>query len=224
MLTGIGLGMLPLLMADLPEQALSEIAQHHAHWPREPVSCAQLGETISTSYVNCYRGGDAGLRWLEPELPRLSKAFLFKTAIGKSSLTFFHALALVHAYPTASRAEATVLRARLQAIVPRLERERSPFARYVVLGLRLALAVIDERVDEARDLVSEIRRRGESSGDFLSLHAPLYLEGLLDGGDAGLEKRNAALAAYASRGWKNPRRALVMFAPMIDVLEARMSA
>jgi hypothetical protein len=46
-----------------------------------------------------------------------------------------------------------------------------------------------------------------------------YLEGLLEGGEGGREKRDKALGFFRDQGWKRPERAMQMLVPILPAFE-----
>jgi hypothetical protein len=219
MLESLGCGSFRFLMDDEPELGRAALAAALAQWPREPFAYAHFGEVIAMTYIGLYCGGPGAHDWLAHELPRLSRAFLLKTTLGKASLLTFRAYASLAARNTASADQARVLLAEIRAHLRQLKSIHSSLAARTVMSLEAQLAVLDGDLESALRHTLQLRARAESLGIFQVVHTLGYLEGSLEAGDGGQQKCAAALAFFAAQGWKQPRRAVAMLCPVIDYLQ-----
>ena len=64
------------------------------------------------------------------------------------------------------------------------------------------------------------RAFAESRAHGVHARGQQYLAGVLEGGEGGAAERSAALEFFARQGWKYPRRAIALFCPAVDRLEA----
>ena len=94
-----------------------------------------------------------------------------------------------------------------------------PIAQMLGPLLMAQVFALDGKVDEALSTLRPAREELHARGIFYRYPAS-YLEGLLEGGDGGRSKRETALAFFAGQGWKNPRRAVGMWVPAVNALEA----
>src|SRR5205814_1571841 len=74
--------------------------------------------------------------------------------------------------------------------------------------------------EEALLKAREARKGAERSGGLWQARSVEYLEGVLEGGDGGREKRRRSLAYFAEQGWVEPRRLVAILCPVVDALEA----
>jgi len=218
-LTGIGFGFSTHLMADCADEAVRAIREAQAPWPSEPFGLAQLGETMAMLCTGFYQGGPAARDWLQVHERKLSKAFVLRTMALKTWLhshTCSAALSACEALPVPERTrelQEIERRARALALLPAPHAEALSA---VVLAQIYAL-----RGDEAATL--EQTRRAEqlcaARGLRAWVEAMRYLDGITRGGDAGRASRELSIAYFREQGWKDPERAVAMFAPATRVMQ-----
>ncbi len=221
-LEATGMGSLRFLLRDQPERVGQRLGEVMAGWPREPFSLLHLGELGSLQFAARYCGGDAALVHLNAERAGHERAFLLKTGFGNAALSILRSLASLAAYGAAGARPLAVsyLRA-AQAESRALSRSKLPLARLASPAIEAQLAALAGETEGALALTRAAARE-HTRLCIGQLEAPLaYLEGLLEGGDAGREKRVQALALGAAQGWQNPRRFVAMNCPVIDWLEAK---
>ncbi len=221
-LEALGQGAARFLLRDEPEQVRQKVTEVLAPWPREPFALVHLAELSMLHLEAMYRGGDAAWQLLEAERGRHERAFLLKTSFGKALLLGYRAQAALGAYLAAGTGPlaATYLHV-AKAAARALRRSKVPFARSVSAVLDAQFASVDGEAERALALV---RAAAFDSGrmGLGAAEAPLsYFEGLLEGGEAGRDKREQALALAVVQGWKNPRRFVAMGFPIIDYLDAK---
>lgn len=221
MLDGLGYGCIRYLMADEVEPARAALAASMAPWPSEPFSFAHYGELLATSHIELYGGGDGAERWFESELPRLSRAFLLQKGLGKISLLIYRGYASLAAHNVSSAERARPLLDEARAATRLVKRSSLKYAAIHALLLEAQLAAYDADLASALDKARQLRTLSSACAYIFVARTAEYFEGLLEGGDAGKHKREAALAFFAAQGWKKPKRAVALLCPAIDWLEAR---
>jgi hypothetical protein len=219
MLEGIGFGWMRHLMADDPDLGRQSIDAALSPWPAEPFSFAHFGELVAIANIELYRGGDQGYRWIERELRRLTRAFVLKVGFGKVCFLMYHSHSCLAARNVATRQEAQQLVAKVKEDVRQLERIDNGLARVNIGSLEAQLAALAGDTDQALAKLRAARAESLKCGG-LWLGCTLdYLEGVLEGGDGGREKRDGILARFEQQGWKKPRRLLSLLCPVLDALE-----
>jgi tetratricopeptide (TPR) repeat protein len=219
-LFGMGNGFVQHLMDDNPEAARAELRRTMDAWPREPFSNAGVGELSGTSIIECYVGGPGLLHWLDAERPRLSRALMLKLHLGKVTLAAVSIGARIGAAVTASEDERGRLMRGARAGIALLKREQRGLAYGGALLADAQLLAMEGRPDAALDRTSSAREAFEAISMFQA-HGAAYLQGLLEGGDTGRERRERAVAFFRDQGWKRPERAVAMLLPALPALEAR---
>jgi hypothetical protein len=220
MLEGLGYGFFPRLMNEKVDEAREALKAALAPWPREPFSFAHFGELIATFYVERYAGGDAAYRWFERERPRLAKAFVLRTGLGQTVLLMLRAYAALGACSTATAEQRVALLASAKADTRVLHRLKMVLATLSAFSLDAQIAALEGRLDRALEQARTSRERGDALASRLHARSNEYLEGLLQGGDEGRKKQALALAFLSEQGWAEPRRAVALLCPVVDVLEA----
>jgi serine/threonine protein kinase/predicted ATPase len=218
LLSGMGNCSLRHLMRDAPEAALEENAQLLARMPAELFSFAHYGLFLAKTYALLYQGGALALRWLESFEPERKRAAIFKTRVARDTTRLFRLSALMHAAVAAAPEErASLLREARRTLRP-LERGSSVLQAYASL-ISAQLDALDGHLPRALEQARTARARYESLGMALRRNA-LYLEGLLEGGESGRKKRDAALAESAREGWRDPLRYMTASVPLLPLLQA----
>ena len=220
-LESVGVCCLRHVLADDPQSARENLDALLAAWPREPFSFAHYGETISRSYIELYAGGAHARRWYERENPRLSAAFLLKTRLGRATVSMFRGYAALAAANEASAGERERLLRDLQELVRKLKGIGSALAGVNALSLEAQLLAAHGQSEAALCALREASLACEQTGYALVGRTLEYLRGVLEGGDGGRERCDAALRYFAEQGWVKPRRALAMMCPVLDRLESR---
>jgi hypothetical protein len=105
--------------------------------------------------------------------------------------------------------------------VQELERFNTRSASSAALSLEAQLLALSGQLEPALSIARRARAQQQISGDFFGNRALEYFEGLLEGGQAGRQLQEAALAFFSEQGWKKPRRAVAMLCPALDHLEAQ---
>jgi hypothetical protein len=218
-LEGLGFGTFRHLMADDPDIARNTLDAALASWPLEPFSFARFGEMIGVTNSELYRGGSAGYEWLTREMPRLSRAFVLKTGLGKATLFMYRSHLALCARNGASGQRAAQLVEEVRWCVQQLRRVGSALASLNVGSLEAQLAALDGDRGRALELARKVRSEGEKNGAFWLSHTLDYFIGLLVGGEAGREQQRSATTYLAQQGWNNPRRALAILCPVLDAIE-----
>jgi serine/threonine protein kinase/predicted ATPase len=219
-LNGLGYAFIPRLMADDPDAVDAELASRRTLWPREPFSFVHLGDLLAAQYQLLYRGGDRALSFQERELPRLSRALLLRTGTGRSSFLFMRATAVLAAWSVGDRAQTPALLSEARQLVAELARVRSAFAAHTAALLSAQIDAVSGARDRAMSAARAVHAAAVASGYAMHAHRARYLEAVLEGGKAGRKRRVRLLALYAGQGWKQPRRALTLLCPILDVLES----
>jgi len=219
-LAGLGQGFERHLMHDVPDVARQELADVMAPWPREPFSFAQFGEVFGVINTELYRGGDGAQRWLEQESQRLERAFLIRSKFGRATHWVMRSLATLAAWVSSDESERSGLCKSLRGQVRSLARHVVPIAAALGPLVSAQLLVIEGSTAEALSATRVARQKLEVDGLFYH-HAASYLEGVLEGGEAGGERCRGALHFFKSQGWRNPRRAVAMWVPIVDHLEGK---
>jgi hypothetical protein len=221
MITGLGYGFIPRLMAHDPDGAQEEMTELIASWPKEPFSFAHLGELLAMSCALLYRGGDHALRWHEAERARLSRAFLLRSGMGKAIYLSVRTLALLSAETVAGTAEAARLRAEAHATVRTLGGVRTMYAEHSAPFLAAQLAALDGRRGQALLMAREVCRKAEESGYLLHAHRARFLAAILAADSEQSETCASLLAYYEKQGWQRPRRVITMWCPILTGHSAR---
>jgi hypothetical protein len=152
-------------------------------------------------------------------MPRLSRAFVLKTGLGKATLFMYRSHLALCARNGASGQRAEQLVEEVRLCVQQLRRVGSALASLNVGSLEAQLAALDGDRDRALELARKVRSEGEKNGAFWLSHTLDYFIGLLVGGEAGREQQRSATTYLAQQGWKNPRRALAILCPVLDAIE-----
>ncbi len=218
----LGCAAMRFLLRDEPELARGKAREVMASWPREPFAFVHMGELSVMFTEAMYRGGDAAWRYLETERTRHEGAFFFKSSFGKLILSGMRAqaaLAACVAAPQGAPLAQYLAAARTEVRAQR--RSKLPIAKLAAPVIAAQLAALDGDLTGALELVLAAAAESTRLGHGLGVPPLGYLEGVLEGGDAGREKRARALALAAAQGWKNPRRAVAGICPIVDYLEAK---
>ncbi len=219
-LEGLGQGFERYLMRDDPDTSREELAKAMAPWPREPLSFAQFGEVFGVVNTELYRGGDGAKRWLDQEQARLGRAFLIRSKFGRATMDVMQTYAALCVCVDASQAQRAATLASAHKRAYATARHTVPIATMLAPLLVAQVLALEGKVEQALAALRPGRDELNARGIFYRYPA-LYLEGLLEAGDEGRSKRDTALAFFAGQGWKNPRRAVAMWVPAINELEAR---
>jgi hypothetical protein len=216
---GLAGGYLRHLLEDAPEAALSETKQSMAAWPREPFSSSSLGELMALGLIEPYRGGTHLYNWLRGEQERLARAAILRSGTPSILPSALMAYALLSAWVVAPQHEKVSLLGKARKVWTRLHREQHPLSKISSAGIGAQLLAADGKTEEALSQTRLARSGLAACGDFRH-HPMAYLEGVLEGGEAGKEKREKALAFFRDQGWKCPDRAIQMIIPILPALEA----
>jgi hypothetical protein len=219
-LEGFGIGSIARLMPDEPDVARDALEAAFAPWPRSPFTFAHIGYLIGVAQVELYRGGAGALCWMEQERQWLASAHLLRWSLGRISFLTYHALAALAAQRVAPAARAQSLLEIADAECRQLSRLHWVLAQLNVPLIEAQIAALRGQPERALERAREARERNERCESFWRARSAEYLEGVLEGGDAGLHKREHALAFFAEQGWTKPRQAIATFCPVVDALEA----
>ena len=219
-LSGSGFGFFRHLMRDDPDTGRAELTSAYEPLPRAPLTAAHLGEFVAVVYCELYRGGASAYAWLQRELPRLSGSLLYKMGFAKSLLHSFAALATIAALRDASADERKKLLDETEGHCRALSKLPTKFAQVSSDGLLAEVHLLRGDMDRAMNTLARVRQQTTVGEENFLLHTKsIYLSGVLLGGDEGRAMKQAALAAYAERGWRDPKRAVLMLGPTIELLE-----
>ncbi len=219
-LSGLGQGVVCHLMDDDCDEARREMAEVMAPWPAEPFSFPHLGEFEMVLSSELYRGGRAGLVWLQERRALHDGAFLFKaSSMLRLARSHFEIALDLSAMQDASLDERATLRESALGIAKRLRGERGEHAEPFRAWIACQLAALDGKVDQALEQAAVNRKWHEQRRAIATVHCCLYFEGTLQGGESGSAQRKAALAYYREQGWKNPWRAISSRFPVLRLLE-----
>jgi hypothetical protein len=215
LLTGMGHGAIRHLMRGAGERALSELDDSLAHVPDEPFSFAHFGHVMLTTQVLVYAGGRAAWERLAARHKAHSRAFLFRTRVGRPALLLLRCQAALSAYEESSASERRAFLRLVRDHTRKLRREKSGFTdAFAALYDAQALA-LEGSARAALELARDAHRR------FAELRAvgvwpARYLEGHLEGGERGAQHCAEALAFFESQGWRDARRAVRMSVPILS--------
>lgn len=222
LIEGLGYGHLRHLMAGDAGRASSALGAALAPWKRERFSFALLGELIASIDVGLYLGGDAALRWLERERVQLAGALLLKTRFGRGLLQWCRARAALSAHRDAAAERGDYLLREVERALKLSAGDRSGMTLEQTCALRAEHAALRGDPD-ALALTRQARERSERSGHLSLARSLEYVEGILEGAEAGAVRRQAALGFFAAQGWRDSRRAISLLCPSSDSLEARVA-
>jgi tetratricopeptide (TPR) repeat protein len=218
LLSGTGCGWVRHLMWDEPDAARAELDQAFAYLPQEPFGYAHFGQLYGVQQTLLYAGGSAAQRWLSARRNTYDKVLAFKTRFAGEVYQVTHALALLAACVEAPKAARGQYLSDAKVVVKRLARIDSPYARGTAALARSQICALLGQPELALSEARKARETFAQIGLFTS-HAASYLEGLLEGGQGGRERCEAALSAYAEQGWKEPRRAMLTTVPIAPLTE-----
>ncbi|HEX4352266.1 MAG TPA: hypothetical protein VHZ95_05115, partial [Polyangiales bacterium] len=215
----VGIGILRHLVADDPDRARLQLTAALAPWPAQPFSFVHLGELISLSYSELYRGGIGARTWFDREASRLSRAFLLKTGLGKAALLMFRACSFLAARAV-TPAQAPQLTAAAASCAEKLRAIPLTLAHINATCIEAQVAAVSGDRAAALDKARACRIESERSSYGFMAHTVEYLEGVLEE-SAGAERRRAALDFFGAQGWKRPERAVAIMCPAVDSPEVR---
>lgn len=220
---GLGFGFLRYLMRDEPDTARDALAKAMDPWPNDLFTFAHYGELFAIAHIEFYRGKNFAHEWLQAEMPRLRRTVVLKTALGKASLLRYQAIAALLAWIDAPARLMPGFIKQARSSTKRLARIDLPIATHSALLLEAQLDAVQGRVESA--LKKARRLAGTDTRHRWFLHPQAsYLEGLLEGGDNGHVKQERALKFFADQGWQKPHRAVAIYCPLLDWLEAKKRA
>lgn len=219
LLEQVGAGHLRYLMADDPDRAHAALADAVAPWPQEPYSRVHFGHSIASAHNELYRGGAHALRWFEREQPRLAHGALISTTFCKAHVLTWHAQACIAACREQTPAESERLRTRAQDLAEQLAGLESRLSDLHSTLIRAQLVALQGDTATALPQLDAALQEAGQAGCQPIEHALRYLRGVIEGGNAGSERRTRAVGFFAAQGWKAPHRAVRMLCPALELLE-----
>ena len=218
MLEAVGMGGVRHLMRDDTAEASAALDAALAPWPLEPFSFAHLGELISRSFIELYRGGEGTSAWFEREHARLSRAFMLQRGLGRATLLMFRGYGSLAAWVVARGERARVLLASAARDMHELKRVKSKLGAINALAIEAQLLAIEGQTERALASAHQVRERCDACGFVLLARSVEHLQGRIEAGDSGRLKRESALQFFAGQGWSKPERAVAVLCPVSDAL------
>jgi hypothetical protein len=211
-LSGMGSGALRHLMRGNREQALDELEQAMKPWAHQRFAYLHLGELHTQFLIRSSANDGSLLDWLSCIGSRIQHEFVLRTPGGKAFLPLFRAAGLLLLIDSRNSV-------RLKEVLVRTEREvqllkRSPVPVRDGLGT-LHDAVISSlrgNATIAYKQANDAYQRQCGAGHYGRFGA-LYLQGHLEGGEAGRAKCASVLKTFADQGWADPYQALAIVLP-----------
>jgi hypothetical protein len=216
LLTGMGHASVRHLMRNQTDQALRELDAAIAPFPPRPFGFAQLGHLIGTQRALLARGGAHALQWFQQHERPLSRAILLRSRTGREIFLILQCFAWLSACEdTAAASRAPLLKA-ARRIVGKL-RSPNPFTKGHASLLRGQISLLagqhELALAQARSAQALFAQLGVAAA-----YSARYLEGALEGGGSGGDKRAAALAFYRAQGWQDPRLGVRLTLPTLSLL------
>lgn len=208
------------LMNDDPAATLSELESAMAPWPDTPFGFPHLGEAAMAVQAHRYVGGDGALQYLERNKTYLDNRYVRLNPSARLLLMAARGTALLEAIdaPDGPRTHELLQRARKEAA--RALGIASPLNEAASNSLLAVIEAVSKRPERALQHI-KIAEAIYTPRGHLQAQALRYLQGLLEGGEAGYKKRSDVLAMFAAQGWKKPARGLTMHLSALRVLEAQ---
>ena len=219
-LEGLGYGSLCHLMPDQPEAAQNALDAAFAPWPRSPFTFAHLGQFVGMSIIQLYRGGDRALSWMDQEREWLGSAHLLRWSLGRIALLSFEGYAAIAAHCAAPAHRRPRLLETAATRCRQVSKLRWVRAQLHTSLLGAQVSALSGHLGRALEQTRAAREDSERCRSLWQTRSAEYLEGVLEGGDGGRTKREAALRFFADQGWTEPRRAIAVLCPAVDALEA----
>jgi hypothetical protein len=207
------------LMDDEPDRARSQLKQAVAPWPPEPFSYTHFGEVMAITFIELYRGGDGAHAWFTRERPRLSRAFMMRASFGQATHLAWQALACIAACAGKAQSEAAALRNQAWAHAIALGKLDLRLAELNRALIEAQLTALEDDVEAAHVRIRQALDLSERFGYTLIHQTARYLQGVMQGGEAGAASRQAVIATFEREGWKMPRKAVRIMCPALDVLD-----
>jgi serine/threonine protein kinase/predicted ATPase/tetratricopeptide (TPR) repeat protein len=217
LLTGMGHGSVRHLMDDDPAKALAELEASFVAKPDEPYGIPHFGQFVGTHVALLYGGGTAARRFLEEHRALHGRSFLLRAALGREGLTIASVFGLLSALVVASAKERPELVRAIRRDARVLVRHRS---HYIQTVGRMGLAQA-EALSGARDkALAHAEAAVVCSKNLLGYaRGAKYLLASLQGDAQSAETRRTLLEELRVEGWKNPRRAIAIIAPVALLLD-----
>jgi hypothetical protein len=217
-LIGYGHASMRLLLLDRPEDALQELGSAAQDWPTETTSMVHLGTLMGRMLTHLYRGGGEAIQALSAAQENLGDAFLIETQLGRLALAAYEAAAALQAVGHVAAQRDPELRGRAAKRARALQKHKNPY--WSSYG-ELLLAVISVMEGQHEQGLTHARaaHAGYTALNCYQQYGATYLIGVLEGGEAGADKRGKALAFFEGEGWGNPLRALATCVPGLHALE-----
>lgn len=220
LLSGMGHGSARHLMRGAPRDALAELDEAIAAVPAEPFAFAHLGHMIGTQQALMLAGARAAFDWLESRKRKLESPLLLRTRFGREAVYLLRSAAALRACEDASATERKLLSAEVRKNARWLARQKSPFTRAISTYFSAQLAALEGAPERALALAREARQ-GFAQLQSNGTHGAAYLEGLLEGGEAGAQRCARALSAFREQGWAQPEDAMLLTLPSLAALARR---
>jgi len=207
---GLGRGYVRLLMRDNPEAALAEIDRIVAPWPEEPMSWAHFGQLWTVAESSLYVGGDGALQWFRARRAPLDAAIITRTALVSEVVAVLRAQSSLAALAHCTREVRATLLEELDQAPHAIRKRGLPQSDALA---RLIAAQRDAIAGKTEHALATVRPAtlALTQGHAVHQHAARFLEGLLEGGEGGQEKRQATLTFFRDQGWQKPECALRVY-------------
>jgi len=222
-LTGLGMGAFYALMQEPVESARAMLVDAMAPWPAEPFALAHLGELVTRMEIELYQGGSSAREWLAAFEARQRGAFVLKAPVFRTLLINYRARAALAALERASAEQREILTREAQVSHRKMSRSKEPFGRLGAMSIGAQLAILEGESDRARELAATAACSAEQMGIPSAAWGLRYLEGRLEGGEAGKQKRETALSFFGDQGWKDPWSVIAMALPALRLLDTNHS-
>ena len=218
-LSGFGCASLRHLLADEPERAHAELVADMAPWPREPFTTNQFGAFFATAHVLLYASNGNLLRWADAERVTRDRAYVMHTPLCQLADQTVTMLGIFEALRDARGDRRSALLARADDELKRLAKNPARVAAGFGTLARGVLEAVRGNPERARACFRSALAPLEEGGSSWTLGA-LYLDGLLEGGDGGRQKREPLLALVRAQGFKDPTRALRLRVPGLGLVSS----
>lgn len=213
-LTGFGGCSFRYLLRGEPDAAIAEIQEAMAPWPERSYTTSHFGADLMVrAFALGYKGDSLLLEWMNGSEPRWRDAFLLKTPTCRATRLFAYALGLLFAYQSEPAQHSLLERARLTA--RQLAKVRTAIAPGMVELCWSSIRAIERRDDEA---LAHARAAQQLLAGSRFAMSGKYLEGTIEGGESGKQKRDEVRAFMKAQGAHDPDRIICTVVPGLSLL------
>jgi serine/threonine protein kinase len=220
LLSGMGHGSSRHIRRGAPHEALRELDDAIAAVPSEPFSFAHLGHMAGTQQALTLIGPRAARDWLLSRQKQLSKPQLVRTRFGREALSLMRAAAALRASERTAPSEQKLLLSEVRGNALWLARQPSSFLKAFALHLQAQASALEGNTERALEQV-RAARQGFARIHYMGAHGADYLEGMLEGGQAGSERCAKALSFFRDQGWSDPEHALALIISALPSLKEK---